>query len=81
MKELVEYIAKSIVDRPEEVFVSEEPDQGRVILRLHVAEDDIGKVIGRQGRIVRAFRTLLKVAAVKEGTQAILEVEGSNTGI
>jgi len=47
MKELVEYIAKSIVDKPEEVFVSEEPDEGRLILRLHVAEEDVGKVIGR----------------------------------
>ena len=77
MKELIEYIAKSIVDYPQEVSVSEETDQGRLILRLHVAEGDIGKVIGRQGRIIRAIRTLLKVTAIKEGAQAVLEIEGS----
>jgi hypothetical protein len=77
MKELIEYVAKSIVDQPEEVYVSQDTDQGRLILRLHVAEEDIGKVIGRQGRIIRAMRTLLKVASMKEGSQAVLEIEGS----
>ena len=77
MKELIEYVAKSIVDQPEEVYVSQDTDQGRLILRLHVAEGDIGKVIGRQGRIIRAMRTLLKVASMKEGSQAVLEREGS----
>ena len=77
MKELIEYVAKSIVDQPEEVYVSQDTDQGRLVLRLHVAEGDIGKVIGRQGRIIRAIRTLLKVASIKEGAQAVLEIEGS----
>jgi len=77
MKELIEYVAKSIVDQPEEVYVSEETDQGKLILRLRVAEGDIGKVIGRQGRIIRALRTLLKVASIKEGSQTVLEIEGS----
>ena len=77
MKELIEYVAKSIVDQPQEVYVSEEHEQGRYVLRLHVAEGDIGKVIGRQGRIIRAVRILLKVAAMKEGIQAVLEIEGS----
>ncbi len=77
MKELIEYVAKSIVDQPQEVHVSEDTDQGRTILRLHVAEGDVGKVIGKQGRIVRAIRTLLKVASMKEGSQVVLEIEGS----
>lgn len=77
MKELIEYVAKSIVDQPQDVNVSEETDQGKIIFRLHVAEGDIGKVIGRQGRIIRALRTLLKVASIKEGSPAVLEIEGS----
>ncbi len=77
MKELIEYVVKSIVDQPQEVHVSEEIDQGKLILRLHVAEGDIGKVIGRQGRIIRAMRTLLKVASMKQGSQTALEIEGS----
>ena len=74
MKELVEYIAKSIASYPDEVKVTEEEEDGRVILRLEVAEDDKGKVIGRQGRVAQSIRVLLRVAAVKEGTRAILEI-------
>ena len=74
MKELVEYIAKSIASHPEEVKVTEVDDDGRVILRLEVAPDDKGMVIGRQGRVAQSIRVLLRVAAVKQGTRAILEI-------
>ena len=75
MKELVEYIAKSIASHPEDVKVTEEEEaDGRVILRLEVAPDDKGKVIGRQGRVAQSMRVLLRVAAVKQGTRATLEI-------
>ncbi len=74
MKELIEYIARSIVDSPDEVLVTEEREDRRVILKLQVAPDDKGKVIGRQGRVAQAMRTLLRVASVREGTSASLEI-------
>ena len=75
MKELVEYLAKSIASHPEDVKVTEEEgEDGQVILRLEVAPDDKGKVIGRQGRVAQSMRVLLRVAAVKQGTRAILEI-------
>ena len=74
MKELVEYIVKSIASHPEEVKVTEEDEDGRIILRLEVAPDDKGKVIGRQGRVAQSIRVLLRVAAVKQGTRAVLEI-------
>ena len=74
MKELVEYIAKSIASHPDEVKVTQEDEDGRVILRLEVAPDDKGKVIGRQGHVAQSIRVLLRVAAVKQGTRAILEI-------
>jgi hypothetical protein len=74
MKELVEYIARSIVDHPDQVAVLETRTPGRVVLTLKVAQEDVGKVIGKQGRIIQAIRTLLKVAAVKEGIKVMLEV-------
>ena len=74
MKELVEYIAKSIASHPEEVKVTEEAADGRVLLRLEVAPDDKGKIIGRQGHVAQSIRVLLRVAAVKQGTRAILEI-------
>lgn len=74
MKELVEYIAKSIASYPEEVKVTQEDEDGRVILRLEVAPDDKGKVIGREGRVAQSIRVLLRVAAVKKGTRASLEI-------
>ncbi len=74
MKELVEYIARSIASEPDEVKVTEEEDDGRIILRLEVAPDDKGKVIGRQGRVAQAMRVMLRVAAVKEDTHAVLEI-------
>lgn len=75
MKELVEYIARSIASQPDEVRVSEEEDEdGRVILRLEVAPEDKGKMIGRQGRVAQSIRALMRVAAVKRGTRATLEI-------
>ena len=75
MTELVEYIAKAIVSQPEAVNVSEEKlDSGVVKIILNVAEEDRGKIIGRQGRLVQAIRTLVRVAAVKQGVKINLEI-------
>ncbi len=74
MRELVEYIAKSIVNSPDDVVVTEETDEQGVILKLQVADDDKGRVIGKQGRIAAAMRTLIRVKAAKAGTRASLEI-------
>ncbi len=74
MKELIEYIAKAIVDNPDAVKVTESAEAEKVILKLEVALEDKGKVIGRQGRVAEAMRPLLRVAAVKKGTRASLEI-------
>ena len=75
MKELVEYIARSITSNPDDVKVTEEEDdEGGIVVRLEVHPDDKGKVIGRQGRVAQAMRVLLRVAAVKSGTRVVLEI-------
>ena len=74
MKELIEFIAKSIVNAPDDVVVTEETDEQGVILKLQVADDDKGRVIGKQGRIAAAMRTLIRVKAAKVGTRATLEI-------
>ena len=74
MKELIEFIAKSIVNSPDDVVVTEETDEQGVILKLQVADDDKGRVIGKQGRIAAAMRTLIRVKAAKAGTRASLEI-------
>ncbi len=74
MSNLIEYIAKSLVDEPDEVRVSEHDDHGRIIIHLDVAEDDIGRVIGRDGRIATAMRSLIKVAAIREDVRVGLEI-------
>ena len=74
MKELVEYIAKSIVNLPDDVVVTEETDEQGIMLKLQVADEDKGRVIGKQGRIAEAMRTLVRVKAAKAGTRAILEI-------
>lgn len=74
MKELIEYIAKSIADDPSAVIVTETQEEDRVVIRLEVAPEDKGKVIGRQGGVVQAMRTLLRVAAVKQGVRVVLEI-------
>jgi predicted RNA-binding protein YlqC (UPF0109 family) len=74
MKDLTEYIAKSLVDHPEEVSVDEIRHGNRVTLELSVAKDDMGRVIGKSGRVANAIRTLLRVAAEREGSQVTLDV-------
>ncbi len=74
MKDLVEYIAKSIVNVPDAVKVTEEQDEQGIILKLQVADEDKGRVIGKQGRIAEAMRTLIRVKAAKKGTKATLEI-------
>ncbi|HUV43554.1 MAG TPA: KH domain-containing protein [Dehalococcoidales bacterium] len=74
MRDLVEYIAKSIVNAPDDVQVTEEEDEQGIILKLQVADDDKGRVIGKQGRIAEAMRTLIRVKAAKAGTRATLEI-------
>lgn len=75
MKDLVEYLAKSVVDNPDDVQVDQEDDEGYVIYQLHVSPDDVGKIIGRRGRVAKAMRTLLKVAAIKNQERSILEID------
>jgi len=74
MKELVEYIAKSIANLPDEVVVTQEEDEQGIMLKLQVADEDKGRVIGKQGQIAKAMRTLLRVKAAKQGTRASLEI-------
>ena len=74
MKDLIEYIAKALVDKPDEVKVTEAAERGRVVIHLEVAEDDYGKVIGRGGRIAQSMRALLKVSAVRHEEYASLEI-------
>ena len=75
MKEFIEYIAKHLVDNPDYVEVEErEPEENKVVLALKVKADDVGKVIGKQGRTAQAMRTLLTAIAAKEGQRAILEI-------
>jgi len=74
MKELVEYMAKLLVDNPDQVEVTEVTATRSVIFELRVAREDMGRVIGKQGRVANAMRSLLKVAAAKQGKRAILEI-------
>jgi uncharacterized protein len=74
MKELVEYVATSLADHPEEVKVREFERQNAVTVELSLAQDDMGRLIGRQGRVANSLRLLLKVAAAKQGKQAVLEI-------
>jgi len=74
LKELLEYLARALVDSPDEVRVESTETETTVILELNVAKEDIGKVIGKQGRIARALRTVIKASAVKNGKRAIVEI-------
>lgn len=74
MKELIEYIAQSLTSNPDAVRVTEEDEGDQIVIRLEVAPEDKGKVIGRQGRVAQAMRVLLRVAAVKDGSRAVLEI-------
>lgn len=74
MKEIVEVIAKALVDHSEKVNVEEKEEDCQTMLRLHVAEDDMGKVIGKQGRIAKAMRTVVKAAATREEKKVTVEI-------
>lgn len=74
MEQLLEYLAKSLVDNPDEVRVVRSERGDAVVLELHVAPDDVGKVIGRQGRIARALRTLVRASGGHQNERAVLEI-------
>ncbi len=74
MRELVEIIAKALVDNPEEVVVTERTEGRNTIIELHVAPSDMGKVIGKQGRIARAIRSVVKAASTKDNTRVDVEI-------
>ena len=74
MKDLIEYIAKSLVDHPDEVQVRQSGGGSRVRIELSVSKDDMGRVIGKGGKVANSIRTLLRVAAEREGKQATLDV-------
>jgi predicted RNA-binding protein YlqC (UPF0109 family) len=72
--ELVEFLARSLVDEPDAVRVEREERDDALVLHLHVAPDDVGKVIGRQGRIARALRTIVRAGGVQENRRVVLEI-------
>ncbi|MBP5489543.1 MAG: KH domain-containing protein [Lachnospiraceae bacterium] len=74
MKELVEVIAKSLVTCPDQVEVTEDVNGNNVVISLKVAPEDMGKVIGKQGRIAKAIRTVVKVAAIKEDKKVVVDI-------
>jgi predicted RNA-binding protein YlqC (UPF0109 family) len=74
VSELLEYLARQLVDEPGAVRVEEVEEDDALVLRLHVASDDVGQVIGRQGRIARALRTLVRAGGVRENRRVLLEI-------
>ena len=72
--EIVEYLARRLVDEPDAVRVEETEREGATVLQLHVAKDDVGKVIGRQGRIARALRTVVRASATRSDRRVLLEI-------
>ena len=74
MKELVEVIAKSLVEKPDEVTVTQREDSNAIVVELRVAQSDMGKVIGKQGRIAKALRTVVKAASSKESKKVIVDI-------
>ena len=74
MAELLEFLARKLVDKPDDVRVERVEEDDVVVLRLHVAEDDLGKVIGRQGRIARALRTIVRAGSASTGRKLLLEI-------
>ena len=74
MKELVEVIAKALVDNPEEVVVTEKKEGRNIMIELHVAPSDMGKVIGKQGRIAKAIRAVVKAASTRENIKVDVEI-------
>jgi predicted RNA-binding protein YlqC (UPF0109 family) len=76
LAELVEYLARQLVDDPDAVRVDEEEREGAVVLTLHVAQEDVGKVIGRQGRVARALRAVVRAGAARQRQRVLLEIAG-----
>lgn len=74
-RELVDYVARSLIDHPEEMEITEYEEDGVTVYHLHVSPRDIGKVIGRRGRVARSLRTLLKVSAIQQHKRATLEID------
>jgi predicted RNA-binding protein YlqC (UPF0109 family) len=74
MKELIEYIAKSLVDNPDKVQVTEIEGEKTSVIELSVAKEDLGKIIGKQGRTARSMRTILSAASTKNNKRAVLEI-------
>ncbi|MDD4189671.1 MAG: KH domain-containing protein [Eubacteriales bacterium] len=74
MKDLLETIARALADRPDDVSVTEAEVDNSLVLELRVAQEDMGKVIGKQGKIAKAIRTLIKAAAVKENKHVVVEI-------
>jgi uncharacterized protein len=74
MAELLAYLARELVDDPDSVSVESEERDGSLVLLLHVAPDDVGKVIGRGGRIVRALRTVVRASAARDGRRVLVEI-------
>ncbi len=74
LRELIEYIAKSLVDKPEEVVVTEVNGEQSIVFELRVAKEDLGKVIGKQGRTARAMRTILSASSTKLKKRSVLEI-------
>ena len=72
--QIVEYLARRLVDEPDAVRVEEVEREGAIVLQLHVAKDDVGKVIGRQGRIARALRTVVRASAARRDQRVLLEI-------
>lgn len=75
MKEFIEYIAKNLVDDPKSVRVDENADDNRIVLKLHVAKTDLGKVIGKQGKTAKSMRVLLTAVAAKHNKSGQLEID------
>lgn len=74
MGELVEFIAKALVDYPDQVSVNEVEGSKSIIIELKVAQEDMGKIIGKQGRIAKAIRTVVKAAAIKDNKRVVVEI-------
>ena len=74
MKELVEVLARSLVDNPDQIEINEVEGEKSIIIELKVAEEDMGKVIGKKGRIAKAIRTVVKASAAREGKRVVVEI-------
>jgi predicted RNA-binding protein YlqC (UPF0109 family) len=74
-RELIDYVARSLIDHPDEMELTEIDEDGLTVYQLHVAPRDIGKVIGRRGRVARSIRTLLKVASIQNHRRSVLEID------